>query len=1300
VTLPGEDALRAVLDQLDPARRAELTAGETGWSTVPAPEVGLRPVVLVDGPLGLVSPTFDERDTSLLLPCGTALGATWDAAVVRSVAAAEASEARRRGHDGVYAPNLNLARTGLSGRTFEMLSEDPQLAGVLGAAFVQGVQGQGVASFPKHLVCNDTETERQRMSATVDPVTLREVYLRPFELAVAAGAWGVMTAYNGLNGVPCAEDAALLGVLKDEWGFDGLTVSDYFALKQTLGPALAGLDLEMPGPAIHLGAKLAAAVAAGQVPQERVDDAVLRLLRLAGRVGALPGHERLVTAPDERVAADAAAGVLAAAAAAAFTLVRNEGALLPLDGGGTARLAVLGPNAARPCFQGATFGRIRPATPPVTPLDALRARFAGEVVHEPGIARTRPEPLGEFAVTAPDGTPGVLLEHSVDGAGPVLTEVRGDSSFIWFGTVPGVGPTTQPGSLRLTAVLTPQVSGVHLLGAGGSGDTTLSVDGRPLTERPAPAPQDVMGQVARAEMTTGAVELTAGVPVTVVVEMRSAGSRVQALTVGCLPPQPEGALARAVAAAAAADAVVLVVGDVLETSRESRDLDDSALPAAQEQLIREVAAVNPRTVVVVNAGRPVHAPWADDVAAVLFAWFPGQEFGPALAGVLAGDREPGGRMPVTVPLQDADRSTWGERLDADLALDYTATEPVGYRHLQRTARPARFPFGSGEGYTSWDTADPEVTVDRDGAEVAVTVRNTGAREGRDVVQVYVQAPGEDSARLAGFSGVRLGAGESARVSVLLDQRAFQRWDADAGWVVGGRRPPGRPPRGPGRPLLGGPAAPDGGGPVRPTEQAAATDRTPDRSGRPRIALAIACATQFICVLDVSIVNVALPAMRTDLALSPAGLQWVVNGYTLTFAGFLLLGGRAADLLGRRNVFVAGLVLFTLASLAAGLAQEGWQLVAARVVQGLGGAILAPTALSLITTTFTEPAARARALAALTAAAGSGGALGGVIGGVLTGLLSWRWVFFVNVPLGALIVVGALWALPGAVRQPLRGRLDLPGSFAVTTGTAALVAAIVVSESRGWTSGPTLVLLALALVLLTAFVLRERGAAHPLVPLQVFRIRSLALANGLSALIGGVLPATMFFLSLHLQQVLGMSPLRAGVALLPGAVGIAAGAWAASRLVARGAKATFIAGCLVTGGALAWLSGIDPGAGYAFSVAVPLFAAMFGFGVSGLPLTVAATSGVGPHWAGLASGLLNTARQVGGAVGLAALVTVAATHTAGLLSGGGVGEDAATTSGFGVALLCGAAVLLLAALGGTALPRAARARATAEPVPGA
>ncbi|MQY39945.1 hypothetical protein SRB17_79740 [Streptomyces sp. RB17] len=787
-----EDDLAAALAALGPRQRATLTAGANGWSTLPAPQAHLPALLMGDGPLGVVSPTFDERETSLLLPCGTALGATWDPEVVRSVALAQGSEALRRGFAAVYAPNLNLARTGLSGRTFEMISEDPFLTGTLGAAFVSGLQSQRVASCPKHLVCNDTETERQRMSVTVDETTLREVYLRPFEMAIEAGAWMVMAAYNRLNGTPCTSHRELIGILKDEWGWDGLVVSDYFALADTVAPALARLDLEMPGPAIHLGERLADAVAGGEVPQEVVDDAALRLLRLAGRVGALAGAGPRAAVPAGHVSAERAPDVLAAAAAASFTLLRNHGEVLPLSPRAGERLAVLGPNAQKPCYQGATFGRIRPAGEPATPWEALRDRFGPHctVVHESGVGHTRPEPLGRFPVTTPDGEPGILLEYARPGTGPdpMLREVRADSTFVWFGSIPGVGATTEPCRLRLTAVFVPEVTGRYVFAAGGSGDTVLTVDGEVIARRPAPAPGDVMGQVARAETTGGEVDLTAGVPATIAVRMDSPGARVQALTVGCVPPRPADALERAVAAAASADTAVLVVGDTLETSRESRDLEDSRLPADQVELIRRVAAVNPRTVVVVNAGRPIDAPWSDEVAAVLYAWLPGQEFGSALASVLAGDLEPSGRMPVTVTRRDEDRSTWGERLDPDLALDYTAAEPTGYRHLRRSGVPPRFAFGSGLGYTRWEYLDARAEATDDGTpgrfDVTVTVTNTGRRAGREVVQVYVQGPAEEDIRLAGFAGVRAGPGETAVVRIALDERAFARWDpTGAAWSI-------------------------------------------------------------------------------------------------------------------------------------------------------------------------------------------------------------------------------------------------------------------------------------------------------------------------------------------------------------------------------------------------------------------------------------------------------------------------------------------------------------------------------------
>jgi EmrB/QacA subfamily drug resistance transporter len=466
-----------------------------------------------------------------------------------------------------------------------------------------------------------------------------------------------------------------------------------------------------------------------------------------------------------------------------------------------------------------------------------------------------------------------------------------------------------------------------------------------------------------------------------------------------------------------------------------------------------------------------------------------------------------------------------------------------------------------------------------------------------------------------------------------------------------------------------------------TDAASAPVQAPPR--RPGVVLAVACGTSFVCVLDASIVNVALAPMQQSLGLTATGLQWVVSSYTLTFAGFLLLGGRVGDLFGRKRTFVAGLLLFTAASLAAGLGQAGWQVVAARFVQGLGGAVLVPTTLSLVATGFPDPRAKAKALSLLTAAAASGSALGGVIGGLLTGLLSWRWVFFVNVPLGAALVLAAVWALPGRPPGHVRGRLDLPGSVTVTAATAALVGAVILGEERGWSSAATLGCLAVAAASFVLFVLVERRAEQPVVPLDVFRVRSVTVANGLGALAGGLLPTTMFFLALYLQRVLGMDPLQAGLALTPAALGIALGARGASRWMAvLGPRLSYMLGTLVAAGALAWLSAIDVEGRYAVDVLVPMTLAMAGFGASGLPLTVTAMSGLPPERAGLASGLLNTSRQVGSAIGLAALVSVASAwagrHAA-------PGSDEALTAGFGVAFVVGAGLLVTACLLGSSLP---------------
>jgi len=415
-------------------------------------------------------------------------------------------------------------------------------------------------------------------------------------------------------------------------------------------------------------------------------------------------------------------------------------------------------------------------------------------------------------------------------------------------------------------------------------------------------------------------------------------------------------------------------------------------------------------------------------------------------------------------------------------------------------------------------------------------------------------------------------------------------------------------------------------------------------------LAVCCVAQFMVVLDVSIVNVALPKMRADLDLSATGLQWIVNAYTLAFAGFLLFGGRAGDLFGRRRMFVLGLGVFTVCSLLGGLAQNGGQLIAARAVQGVGAAMLAPATLSLITTTFTEPAARRRALGAWSATAASGAAAGVLAGGILTDLLDWRWVLFVNVPVGAALIVAAIVSLAES-RAKARPGLDMAGAVTVTGGLALLVYGIVSTDTRPWGSPPTILTLVGAAALLVAFVVIEsRLAAHPLVPLGIFRLRSVATANGIAATIGAALFGMFFFLSLYLQQVNGYSPLEAGLAFLPAALSILGGALVGTRMMTRlGVRRQLVIGPLMAAAGLAWLTQLSAGDGYLAHLFGPLVLAGIGLGLSFVPMTIAATADVPIHQAGLASGLINTGRQIGGAIGLAAMATIASaasTPTAG------------------------------------------------------
>jgi EmrB/QacA subfamily drug resistance transporter len=445
-------------------------------------------------------------------------------------------------------------------------------------------------------------------------------------------------------------------------------------------------------------------------------------------------------------------------------------------------------------------------------------------------------------------------------------------------------------------------------------------------------------------------------------------------------------------------------------------------------------------------------------------------------------------------------------------------------------------------------------------------------------------------------------------------------------------------------------------------------------------LLIAAVTQAMTILDSSIVNVALPDMKADLGLSVTGQQWVVDGYLIAFGGLMLLASRAGDVFGRREVFLAGITVFTLASVVGGLAQDGSVLIVARIVQGLGAAALAPSSLSLITSTHTEPAQRAKALTVWASAAAASSALGMVLGGILTEL-DWRLVMFINVPAGVALFAAAVRSL-----EPSRGgsgeRLDVPGGVTVTVGVAALVYGVTHATSHGWGSAGVVVTLSAAAALLAAFLLIERRSASPLLPLGVFRDRSVSVSAVILACVGVPMTSVFFFLSLYQQQVLGYGALRTGLALAPMALMLVVGSVIAMKLEKRASpRALIVAGGVIAAGGLVWLGALPVEPAYAAHVLGPTLLAGLGIGVMALPVTHAATSTIAPELAGLSSGIVNVSRQLGAAIGISVLVTVAAAAT----RNSDAGAAAATVDGYGVAMLVCAGACVVAALIALLLP---------------
>ncbi len=816
----------AVLSTLSLDDKCRLVGGETNWRTHALPEAGVPQLKMSDGPTGIRGEGHGSSGTpGVAVPAGITLGASWDPQLIAEIGDLLGKEARRKRAHVLLGPTVNLHRTPVGGRTFECYSEDPELSGALAAAYVRAVQAHEVAVTVKHFVCNDTEIDRMTVNVEVDERPLRELYLRPFERAVKeGGAWGIMSAYNRVGGDFAAESRRLLtDILRTEWGFDGYVVSDWFGVHEPVGAANAGLTLEMPGPTRVYGERLVGAVERGDVTEETVDGLVRDLLTVMNRTRA---DERSCDELEESVDDPTERALTRRAAIAGTVLLRNEHVpalsrpVLPLDPTALSSVAVIGPNAIIDRSMGGGSASLTPFGHR-TIFTALGDRLGDltsdiSVSHHTGVRIDRLTPIARSAqLRTPSGEPGVRLEYvnGTDWDAPSVVETTSTSTMLrFFGTVPDEVDPVAFGA-RVTGSFVPEVDGPHVIGVVSTGPVTMtatSEGGEPVVvvddpDMLIPRTREFFGYGS--EESTAVIDGVAGVPIELSVKWKTAaGNGFAALRIGVRTPDPDDLFDQAVAAAAAADVAVVVVGTNDEWETEGFDREVMDLPGEQDELVAAVAAANPNTVVVVNAGSPVTMDWASDdhgpsAPAVLTSFFAGQEQAEAMVDVLFGRADPGGRLPITYPKRLEDHAAF-ENHEPDRQGDgppqqrYEEGLFIGHRHFERAGVEPRFWLGHGLSYgeTEWGEASPSAVtftaagLGNEPLVVTIPIAGVGERDATVVIQGYVapidalvERPGRE---LKSWQKLVVPAGSESTASLQFGVDAFHHWDADSGaWMV-------------------------------------------------------------------------------------------------------------------------------------------------------------------------------------------------------------------------------------------------------------------------------------------------------------------------------------------------------------------------------------------------------------------------------------------------------------------------------------------------------------------------------------